>query len=165
MKVKSQMKILRGKEPEEMIELINAKCKSSVMMKKKSRLAQNKCVNLKRSLCFVQWTANGWIILMRWIRLRQGIHLRAYGETDPLREYQIEGFEMFEEMIATIQEEVAKYIMKAEIRNNLERQEVAQRSGGCSSKRRTSAKAKKKPVRKWKKLAAMILVLRKRQKI
>ena len=34
---------------------------------------------------------------MRWINLRQGIHLRAYGQIDPLREYQQEGFAMFED--------------------------------------------------------------------
>ncbi|KAA5634927.1 preprotein translocase subunit SecA, partial [Pseudomonas aeruginosa] len=58
-------------------------------------------------------------------QLRQGIHLRAYGQVDPLREYQMEGYAMFEEMIAAIEEEVATYIMKAEIHHNLERQEVA----------------------------------------
>ncbi|HJV45788.1 MAG TPA: preprotein translocase subunit SecA [Bacillota bacterium] len=59
-------------------------------------------------------------------QLRQGIHLRAYGQTDPLREYQFEGFEMFNDMIAAIEEEVATYIMKAEVSgNSLERQEVA----------------------------------------
>ncbi|WP_199616736.1 preprotein translocase subunit SecA [Paenibacillus alkalitolerans] len=58
-------------------------------------------------------------------QLRQGIHLRAYGGTDPLREYQFEGFAMFEEMIGTIQEEVAKYITKAQVEANLQRQEVA----------------------------------------
>ena len=59
-------------------------------------------------------------------QLRQGIHLRAYGQTDPLREYQFEGFEMFNDMVARIEEEVATYIMKAEVSvNNLERQEVA----------------------------------------
>ncbi|MCI3921318.1 preprotein translocase subunit SecA [Paenibacillus sp. TRM 82003] len=57
--------------------------------------------------------------------LRQGIHLRAYGGTDPLREYQFEGFAMFEEMISTIQEEVAKYVMKAQVEANQQRQEVA----------------------------------------
>lgn len=69
-------------------------------------------------------------------QLRQGIHLRAYGGTDPLREYQFEGFEMFKEMIDSIQEEVTKYIMKAHVENNLERQEVAKgqtESGGGSS--------------------------------
>lgn len=59
-------------------------------------------------------------------QLRQGIHLRAYGGTDPLREYQFEGFEMFHEMIENIQEEVAKYIMKAHVESNLERQAVAE---------------------------------------
>ena len=48
-------------------------------------------------------------------QLRQGIHLRAYGQIDPLREYQKEGFAMFEEMVASIEEEVSRYIMKAEI--------------------------------------------------
>lgn len=57
-------------------------------------------------------------------QLRQGIHLRAYGGTDPLREYQFEGFEMFHQMIATIQEEVSMYIMKAQIETNQERQAV-----------------------------------------
>ncbi|XEC95386.1 preprotein translocase subunit SecA [Paenibacillus tarimensis] len=59
-------------------------------------------------------------------QLRQGIHLRAYGGTDPLREYQFEGFEMFKAMIESIQEEVAKYIMKAHVESNLERKAVAE---------------------------------------
>ncbi|SDX28892.1 preprotein translocase subunit SecA [Paenibacillus sp. CF384] len=78
-------------------------------------------------------------------QLRQGIHLRAYGGTDPLREYQFEGFEMFKEMIEHIQEEVTKYIMKAHVENNLERQEVAKgqtESGGSSEMQQ------KRPVRK-----------------
>ncbi|WP_054957491.1 preprotein translocase subunit SecA [Paenibacillus dakarensis] len=61
-------------------------------------------------------------------QLRQGIHLRAYGGTDPLREYQFEGFEMFHAMIASIQEEVANYIMKAHIETNQERQAVVEES-------------------------------------
>jgi preprotein translocase subunit SecA len=59
-------------------------------------------------------------------QLRQGIHLRAYGGTDPLREYQFEGFEMFQEMIESIQEEVATYIMKAHVETNLQREAVAE---------------------------------------
>ena len=60
--------------------------------------------------------------------LRQGIHLRAYGGTDPLREYQFEGFEMFKQMIDAIQEEVATYVMKAQIETNQERQPVIDES-------------------------------------
>lgn len=59
-------------------------------------------------------------------QLRQGIHLRAYGGTDPLREYQFEGFEMFQTMIESIHEEVATYIMKAHVQQNVERQAVAE---------------------------------------
>ncbi len=79
-------------------------------------------------------------------QLRQGIHLRAYGQNDPLREYQSEGFAMFESMVEAIQEDVAKYAMKAEIRNNLEREEVAK--GQAVNPKEEGGPVKKKPVRK-----------------
>ncbi len=50
--------------------------------------------------------------------LRECIPLRAYGHIDPLREYQMEGFAMFESMIASIEEEISRYVMKAEIEQN-----------------------------------------------
>ncbi|PGM88251.1 preprotein translocase subunit SecA [Bacillus cereus] len=76
--------------------------------------------------------------------LREGIHLRAYGQIDPLREYQMEGFAMFESMIASIEEEISRYIMKAEIEQNLERQEVVQ--GEAVHPSSDGEDAKKKPV-------------------
>lgn len=79
-------------------------------------------------------------------QLRQGIHLRAYGQTDPLREYQSEGFAMFEAMVESVQEDVAKYAMKAEIRNNLEREEVAK--GQAVNPKEEGGPVKKKPARK-----------------
>ena len=79
-------------------------------------------------------------------QLRQGIHLRAYGQTDPLREYQNEGFAMFEAMVQSVQEDVAKYAMKAEIRNNLEREEVAK--GQAVNPKEDGEAVKKQPVRK-----------------
>ncbi|WP_059171937.1 preprotein translocase subunit SecA [Bacillus sp. FJAT-27445] len=77
-------------------------------------------------------------------QLRQGIHLRAYAQTDPLREYQHEGFAMFESMVISIEEEVSRYIMKAEIRSNLERQEVAK--GHAVNPKEDGEQIKKKPV-------------------
>ncbi|MBO8164313.1 MAG: accessory Sec system translocase SecA2 [Brevibacillus sp.] len=71
-------------------------------------------------------------------QLRQGIHLRAYGQTDPLREYQFEGYEMFQAMIASIEEEVALYIMKAEVSQNLERQEVVKGQSANRGQLKTS---------------------------
>ncbi|MGZ4030892.1 MAG: preprotein translocase subunit SecA [Tumebacillaceae bacterium] len=46
-------------------------------------------------------------------QLRQGIHLRAYAQRDPLMEYKFEGFEMFEAMIHAMREEVTTYVMKS----------------------------------------------------
>lgn len=79
-------------------------------------------------------------------QLRQGIHLRAYGQTDPLREYQQEGFAMFEEMIAAVSEEVAMLAMKAEVRKNIEREEVA-KGQAVNPKEDGESAPKKKPVR------------------
>jgi preprotein translocase subunit SecA len=60
-------------------------------------------------------------------QLRQGIHLRAYGQDNPLRSYQFEGFAMFEAMVQEIQEEVVKYVMKAVVQEEeaLTREDVA----------------------------------------
>ncbi|NEU25603.1 preprotein translocase subunit SecA [Paenibacillus ottowii] len=80
-------------------------------------------------------------------QLRQGIHLRAYGGTDPLREYQFEGFEMFHAMIATIQEEVATYIMKAQIESNQERQAVVDEDKISTSGEPAAPKKKSAPSR------------------
>ena len=79
-------------------------------------------------------------------QLRHGIHLRAYGQTDPLREYQAEGFAMFEEMVASIEADSAKYVMKAEIRNNLEREEVVKAQ--AVNPKEDGEPVHKKPVRR-----------------
>jgi preprotein translocase subunit SecA len=53
--------------------------------------------------------------------LRDGIHLRAMAQKDPLTEYRAEGHVMFEELMDTIREEVVRYLMHVEI----EREEAA----------------------------------------
>ena len=49
-------------------------------------------------------------------QLKQGIGLRAYGQNDPVKEYTNEGFAMFEDMIARIQEETVKYVYNVKIK-------------------------------------------------
>ncbi|MBG9981445.1 preprotein translocase subunit SecA [Facklamia sp. DSM 111018] len=58
--------------------------------------------------------------------LRQGVGLRAYAQTNPLTEYQTEGYERFQEMISSIEYDVTRFIMKAQIRQNIERDQVNQ---------------------------------------
>ncbi|AXH98481.1 preprotein translocase subunit SecA [Sporosarcina sp. PTS2304] len=79
-------------------------------------------------------------------QLRNGIHLRAYGQNDPLREYQAEGFAMFEDMLMSIENDATKYVMKAEIRNNLEREEVAK--GQANNPKEDGEPVRKKPIRR-----------------
>lgn len=58
-------------------------------------------------------------------QLRQGIGLRAYGQEDPVRAYQIEGFDMFEEMNHAIWEDTISYLYHIENSGNVERKRVA----------------------------------------
>ncbi|MHB8170275.1 MAG: preprotein translocase subunit SecA [Thermincolia bacterium] len=48
-------------------------------------------------------------------QLRQGIGLRAYGQKDPLVEYKFEGYQMFQNMISSIQEDVVRYIFRMNV--------------------------------------------------
>ncbi|RXK18039.1 preprotein translocase subunit SecA [Macrococcus sp. DPC7161] len=53
-------------------------------------------------------------------QLRTGIHLRSYGQINPLREYQNEGLVMFEDMLESIEDEVSQFILKSQISKNEE---------------------------------------------
>ena len=57
--------------------------------------------------------------------LREGIHLRGYAQEDPLRAYTMEGFDMFDSMLQKIDQDVSVFLLKAEIRQNIERKEVS----------------------------------------
>ena len=59
--------------------------------------------------------------------LRKGIHLRAYAQKDPVVLYRIEGFDMFDEMVAAIREDTARMMLTVEIRSEEEpkREQVA----------------------------------------
>ncbi|GAA4718903.1 accessory Sec system translocase SecA2 [Brevibacillus fulvus] len=122
-----QLSALKGKEAEEIVELLKAEVERQYQQREEEfghNMREFEKVVVLRSVDS-KWMDH--IDAME--QLRQGIHLRAYGQTDPLREYQFEGFEMFQNMIANIEEEVAMYIMKAEISQNLERQEVIKGQG------------------------------------
>ncbi len=115
---------LKGKEPEEMIEWIIEKTQEKYN-KREEELTEDQMREFEKVILLRTVDSKWMDHIDQMDQLRQGIHLRAYGQTDPLQEYQMEGFSMFEEMIANIEQEVAKYAMKAQIRENLQRQAVA----------------------------------------
>ncbi|PYZ92826.1 preprotein translocase subunit SecA [Salipaludibacillus keqinensis] len=139
---------LNGLEPEEMTELITEKVEAEYNQREENFTSETmrefERVILLRTVD-TKWTSH----IDQMDQLRQGIHLRAYGQNDPLREYKFEGFEMFEEMIASIEEEVSRYIMKAQIQSNLERKQVAEGKAVHRSANDTSQEKKvKTPFRK-----------------
>ncbi|MFD2306325.1 preprotein translocase subunit SecA [Enterococcus termitis] len=82
-------------------------------------------------------------------QLRQSVGLRAYGQNNPLVEYQTEGYNMFEEMIGAIEYEVTRLFMKSEIRQNVQREQVAQGEASHPNDEeepQSNTNAKKKPV-------------------
>ncbi len=57
--------------------------------------------------------------------LREGIYLRGYAQENPLRAYKSEGYELFDDLLAKIDAQTSVYLLKAEVRHNTERKEVA----------------------------------------
>ncbi|MBQ2981302.1 MAG: preprotein translocase subunit SecA [Lachnospiraceae bacterium] len=62
-------------------------------------------------------------------QLRQGIGLQAYGNKDPKVEYRISGFDMFDEMTASIQEDTVKMLLHIQVQQKVEREQVAKVTG------------------------------------
>ena len=62
-------------------------------------------------------------------QLRQGIGLQAYGQRDPLVEYKMAGFDMFDAMINGIQEDTVRLLFHVRIEQKVEREQVAKVTG------------------------------------
>lgn len=80
--------------------------------------------------------------------LRQAVRLQAYAQVNPLREYQEIGFQKFETMIVNIENDATKYVNRAQIRDNLERETIIKPTSTSSGKddegrKRTQAKSTK----------------------
>ncbi len=75
--------------------------------------------------------------------LREGIHLRGYAQEDPLRAYTIEGFDLFDSMLQKIDKDVSIFLIKAEIRQNIERKEVSKKKITNESEEGTKQKPKR----------------------
>ncbi|MCF7923883.1 MAG: preprotein translocase subunit SecA [Candidatus Izimaplasma sp.] len=80
--------------------------------------------------------------------LRQAVALQSYGQNNPFREFQEVGFDMFETMITNIQTDITRYVLRAQVRQNTERVQVAKPVSTHSGKEDESRK--RKPVVKTK---------------
>ena len=78
--------------------------------------------------------------------LRQAVTLQSYGQINPFREFQEIGFNMFEAMVQNIQNDVTRYVLKAQVRQNTERVQVAKPVSTYSGKEDTEVKRKPRTV-------------------
>ncbi|MGP7818511.1 preprotein translocase subunit SecA [Niallia sp. 01092] len=141
-----QLSEIRGKDGDEIVDMIFDKVIKNYD-EKEEQLASEQMREFEKVIV-LRAVDSKWIDHIDAMdQLRQGIHLRAYGQIDPLREYQGEGYAMFEQMVISIEEDVAKYIMKAEIRNNLEREEVI-KGQAVNPKEDGEKKPKRRPATK-----------------
>ena len=62
-------------------------------------------------------------------QLKQGIGLQAYGQRDPLVEYKMSGYDMFNSMTDSIAEETVRMLMHIKVEQKVEREEVAKVTG------------------------------------
>ena len=77
-------------------------------------------------------------------QLREGIGLRGYAQTNPLQAYTVEGFELFDQMMQKIDRDTSIYLLKAEIRQNVERKEVAKGPKHTNEDKSTTKKTTKR---------------------
>ncbi|MCI5881180.1 MAG: preprotein translocase subunit SecA [Clostridium sp.] len=75
-------------------------------------------------------------------QLRQGIGLQAYGQRDPVIEYKISGYEMFDEMTENIREDTVRLLLRVKLEQKVEREQVAKVTG--TNKDDSGPKAPKK---------------------
>lgn len=82
--------------------------------------------------------------------LKRGIYLRSYGQKDPVVEYQLEGFDMFDAMIAAIRDDTVKLLLTLKIRVNeeIKREQVAKPTQEVHGDQ--EVKVKKQPIKKEK---------------
>ncbi|WMJ23271.1 preprotein translocase subunit SecA [Paludicola sp. MB14-C6] len=80
--------------------------------------------------------------------LKKGIHLRAYGQHDPVIEYRTEGFDMFDEMIASIRHDTVRMLLTVKLQNDVKREQVAKPTTAIHGE--SDNTVKRQPIRKEK---------------
>lgn len=117
-------KDIEGKSIEDTIEIIYEKLKKEYEDKLKD-ISEEHVNEFEKAIALrvidVHWMNH----INNMEHLREGIGLRGYANENPLQAYIKEGYAIFDEMLDKITEEICVYLLRAEVRRNLERKEVA----------------------------------------
>ncbi|MGV3243432.1 preprotein translocase subunit SecA [Staphylococcus sp. 11261D007BR] len=137
---------IKGKDPEDIFEVIWEKVQKAYDAQKEKlgdRMPEFERMILLRSID-AHWTSH----IDTMDQLRQGIHLRSYGQQNPLRDYQNEGHHLFDMMMQSIEEDVSKYVLKSvvSVDDDVERDQTKELEGQHVSANDGKEKAKSKPI-------------------
>ncbi len=138
-----------GKTPEEMKSFILGKAKELYQEKVEIIDSPEQLLEFQKVVILrvvdTKWTDH----IDAMDQLRESIGLRAYGQNNPLVDYQTEGYQMFNDMVGAIEYEVTRLFMKAEIRQNVQREQVAQGEAVQPTEEQgvVSSDSKKMPIR------------------
>ena len=114
---------INGKEPNDVIDFINAKVINEYEDKLKNipielRDEFEKAISL--NVIDKYWTEN----INALAHLREAVMMRGYGGQDPLRAYSMDGVNMYENMLINIDKDITLFLLRAEVKQNTERKEV-----------------------------------------
>lgn len=138
---------VRGRENDEIIALILEKVNAE-LERKEEKLTSEK-MRLFERMMMLRTIDQKWVEHIDSMdQLRTGIHLRSYGQINPLREYQNEGLQMFEDMLVAIEDDTAKYVLKTELKSDeeIKREQVIKKNEMQTGDGKE--KVKKGPVKK-----------------
>ena len=136
---------INGKTPEEVIDYINDKVVSDYEKKLKDlpeeiRDEFEKAISL--NVIDKYWTEN----INALAHLREAVMMRGYGGQDPLRAYSMDGVTMYDNMLINIDKDITLFLLRAEVKQNIERKEVVKNkltNDKDETTTKTQAKSKK----------------------
>ena len=136
-------KDVNGKQPEELIDFI---CKRVIEeYEDKIKDIPEEVSQEFEKVITLQVVDNYWMEHINTMsHLREGIHLRGYAQEDPLRAYTMEGFDLFDSMLQKIDKDISIFLLKAEIRQNIERKENTKKISTNDSEDKVEKKKPKK---------------------
>lgn len=142
LKKKLTLEDVQGKEIEELIDFLIEKVTTEYVEKVK-QLPKEIIDEFEKAIVLRVIDTHWMEHINTMAHLKEGISLRGYAQEDPLRAYTNEGYELFEELLKKIDKDVALYLLNAEVRQNLERNQVAEGRAVSASDGPTGALARK----------------------
>lgn len=114
-------KVLEGMKEQEVIDHISAQ----VIKNYEKKMISSPLMNDFEKAISLRVIDTSWVDHMSAMEhLKEGVGLRGYGQSNPVQVYTMEGFEMFDNLLNKIDNDIALFLLKAEVRQNVERKQT-----------------------------------------